>query len=102
MTKEEILAAMTTAFSIKATPNGTSGCGRVYVVVSGDRSTINAVAAAAKKLNVIFQRRAHYGMSNALYIGYDNADGKALAKGEAVAASLSAAGLSAYMDAHDN
>lgn len=102
MTKEQILAALTSAFAVSppAKIGPTGGCGRVYVSVTGDRATINGVAAAAKKLGIIFQRKAHYGMRNALYVGYDNASGRLLAKGEAVAEALTAAGIPAYMDAH--
>jgi hypothetical protein len=66
--------------------------------VSADRATVNAVAAACRKLGVMFLRKNYGAGGNALYCGYDNADGRALAKAEAVAASLKAAGLSCYVD----
>lgn len=102
MTKTEILEALTIAKSLTppAKTGAFGGCGRVYVSVSGERATINAVSAACKKLGLVFDRRSYYGTRNAIYIGYDNADGRALAKGEAFAAKLSELGLPAYCDAH--
>jgi len=101
MEKSSVVEAVTVAFGLQVAPKqgAFGGCGRVYVCVSGDKATINAVAAAAKKLGLIFQRKAHYGLGNALYIGYDNADGRAIARGEAIAESLTKAGLPAYMEA---
>lgn len=100
MVLEILKAAMAVPATPKTGPFG--GCGRVYVTLSmgKDRKLVNAVAAAAKELGLIFQREAYYGMTNALYIGYDNADGRAMAKGEAVAKELTARGIPAYMDAH--
>lgn len=101
LSKAEVIKAVEAAFALRPAPKtgAFGGCGRVYVVVSGDRATINAVAAAAKKLGVIFQRKAYYGLRNALYVGYDNADGRALARGEAIAEHLTAAGIPAYSEA---
>lgn len=99
--KVEALEVLTAAFEAPFTrPERGYGCGRVYVSVSGDRPTINAVAAACRKLGKIFDRKSYYGSRNAIYIGYDNSDGIALAQGNAVAEFLKAAGLSAYADAH--
>lgn len=102
MTKTEALEALTKAHQAPFTrkTGAFGGCGRVYVSVSGcDRATVTAIAAAAKKLGLIFQRKAHYGLRNAIYIGYDNADGNAIAKGEVFAESLKASGIQAYSDA---
>lgn len=62
MEKSAVLEAVKTAFALPVIPKTgpCGGCGRVYVVVTSDRPTINAVAAAAKKLGLIFQRKAHY------------------------------------------
>ena len=102
MEKAKVLEAVKTAFAVPYTPKAgpCGGCGRVYVAVSGERETINAVAAAARKLGLRFERKTYYGTRNAFYIGYDNASGRELAKGEAIAEALTAAGLPAYMDAH--
>lgn len=93
------------------TPKRASGCGCVYVCLSGSMNTetlkyekvkpevVKAVAKAAEATGMIFQRKAHYGFSNALYVGYDNADGRALALGELLAQKLTDAGIKAYMDA---
>jgi len=75
------------------------GCGRVYVVIS-DKAQAKLVEKAAKKLDKIFQKKAHYGMTNALYIGYDNCDGAALARGTAVVKALKEAGINCYRDEH--
>jgi hypothetical protein len=100
LTKTEIAAALETAWKAPVGPAARScGCGRAYVCVSADRATVNAVAAAARKLGILFVRKNYGAGSNAIYCGYDNADGRALAKAETVAASLKAAGLSVYTDA---
>ena len=97
MDKATVFEVVKAAFAMQVTPAPASGCGRVYVSVPKEHAT--AVAAAAKKLGIIFQRKAYYGAKNVLYIGYDNADGKALAKGEAVAEALTKAGIQAYSEA---
>jgi hypothetical protein len=99
MNKQEILSALSAAWAAPVTPQAASGCGRAYVCVSGDKATVTAFAAAAKKLGLLFLRKAYGTSGNALYVGYDNGAGRELAKAEAVAASLKAAGLSAYADA---
>lgn len=99
--KAEIAAKLAAAWAMPSTakigPCG--GCGRVYVSVSGGAPIVNAVAAAAKKMGLTFLRRAYGTSGNVIYVGYDNASGALLAKGEAVAAALTAAGIPAYMDA---
>jgi hypothetical protein len=102
MEKSQVFEVVKSAFEMKVAPKqgAFGGCGRVYISVCGDRAVINAVSAAAKKLGIIFQRKAAYGMRNALYVGYDNADGRAMARGEAIAEYLKANGIVAYMDAH--
>lgn len=74
------------------------GCGRAYVCVSGERTLINAVALACKELGLIFQRKAAYGLRNAIYIGYDNSTGVELAKAKAFAHELKKHGIDAYDD----
>lgn len=75
-----------------------SCCGRVYVSV--DKEHARGIKAAAKKLGRTFQTSGHYGTRNVLYVGYDNADGKALGQGTAIVASLKAAGIGCYRDEH--
>lgn len=102
MTKEEkakVLEALTAANAAPYEATPACGCGRAYVTVSGERDTINAVAAASKKLGLIFQRNAYYGLRNAIYIGYDNADGRALGKAKAFAKVLNERGIKAYDEA---
>ena len=97
-TKEEIKSALVAALAVPYVRARASGCGRAYVCVSGlERTELTAFAAAAKELGRIFQRKGH-GVSNALYVGYDNADGGALGKAEAIATELSKRGISAYAE----
>ena len=71
------------------------GCCRVYVSICDDGQA-KEIAKAARKLGLDFQKRSYYGAKNALYIGYDNLDGKELARGSAVVAALEAAGIACY------
>jgi hypothetical protein len=75
------------------------GIGRVYVVIV-DREHTRGIATAAGKLGRIWQKKAHYGMTNALYVGYDNHDGKTMAQGTAIVATLAKYGIKAYRDEH--
>lgn len=73
------------------------GCCRVYITFSEEDG--KGIAKAAKALqkagmsSCIFQKKAYYGLSNALYVGYDNCDGKALAKATAMIAKLKEFGI---------
>lgn len=73
------------------------GCARVYVAIADDDHA-KGIAKAARKLGLDFQKRSYYGTRNALYIGYDNLDGRELARGSAVVAALTAAGITCYRD----
>ena len=76
------------------------GCGRAYVCVYGvDKPVMKAFEAAAKALDKIFQRKAYYGLTNALYIGYDNSTGRELARARTVAEYLTSHGIPAYDEA---
>lgn len=100
--KAAVEAAITAAKSAPFTAKPVmGGCARIYVGVFGvDRKTVNAIAAACKKADLIFQRKAYYGMRNAIYIGYEmGTTGAAYCKGEAFAAALSAAGIPAMVEA---
>lgn len=101
MEAKAVLEALKAAKDAPFVPARISGCGRAYVCVSGsDKDLLRAVAAGCKKLGLIFNRKGLYGVGrNAIYIGYDNADGKALGKSEAFAKALSDRGISAYHDA---
>jgi|SRR5579859_2646184 len=101
MDKTRVFDLLVAAFAAPyVVPARGFGCGRAYVCLGKlDPKTASAVAAACKKLGKIFQRKAYYGLRNAIYVGYDNADGKALAQSEAIAASLTTAGLPAYSEA---
>jgi hypothetical protein len=102
MTKNEVFEALKAANTAPFEPaRMTSGCGRAYVCVSTttDKDTLKAVAAACKDLGLLFERKGHYGVGrNSIYIGYDNADGRALAKSRVFAKILTERGISAYDD----
>jgi hypothetical protein len=72
--------------------------------VSGsDKALLKAVAAGCKKLGLLFERKGHYGVGrNSIYMGYDNADGRALGKADAFAKALTDRGIRAYSDAKED
>lgn len=73
------------------------GCGRAYVCIGGDRKAKSAVRQAAKRLRMVYQSQG-YGVSHALYVGYDNATSKAWSQAEQIAANLRDLGITAYAD----
>ena len=86
-------------------PESTAGmymcAARVYVEIF-DKEHLKGVEAAAKSLGILFQRKPHYGLSPALYIGLDNGTGAEYGKGMAVATALRAAGIKAHVEAGEN
>lgn len=84
-----------------AKPSGaTPGAGRVYVMMPGDAKLASVILKACKALGLTFQRKSYYGGTNAIYVGYENFSGATIAKGDAFARELRAAGLDAYYDVH--
>jgi hypothetical protein len=108
MDKQTLKAALHNAAITARTvpPQRASGCGRAYVVLTGvarkgkgAKANLQMWDDAAKASGLMFLKEA-YGVSGCcLYIGYDNADGRALARANSIAESLVAAGIGAYMDA---
>ncbi|MGA7122343.1 MAG: hypothetical protein WBY94_19730 [Polyangiaceae bacterium] len=100
MSKESVFEAVRTANELRVAPARIGGCARIYVTLGGkpSKDLVKHIEASCKRLNLIFQRKAYYGLTNAIYIGYDNADGRALAKGEAFAAELTRRGIQAYVE----
>jgi hypothetical protein len=94
-----VYEALCAAHAAPFTPARPSGCGRAYVCVTADKATVKAVAAACKRLGLRFLSKAYGSGCNAIYIGYDNCDGRALGKSEAFAAVLNERGIPAYADA---
>lgn len=92
----DYVAILRDALGSPVTPERPLGCGRIYVSV--DKAHAKGIRAAAAKLGKLFQTRSHYGTANALYVGYDNCDGQALARGTAIVAKLKAAGIECYRD----
>ena len=77
------------------------GCGRAYVCISSlvDRKTLNLIKKSVSQCGLRYLNKA-YGVGNrAIYVGYDNADGRALAQAEAIALNLKALGIDCYDDA---
>lgn len=95
--------------TIKAIQNGMmargngprGGCGRAYVCLSStaDKATLNMFRRACEAAGLRYLGRA-YGISSkrAAYVGYDNADGHALAQADAIALNLRALGFDVYSD----
>ena len=73
-------AVLTEAFTAPGDPEPGIGACRVYVSLIG-KEHVKGIAAAAKSLGKIFQKKAYYGLTNALYIGYDNFSGSELSRG---------------------
>jgi len=96
----EVTTALDAAMAAPFTPARASGCGRAYVCIGrSDRALVNAVKAACKARGIIFSPKGYGVGSNAIYVGYDNADGRALGRAKAIADVLNAHGISAYDDA---
>lgn len=74
-----------------------SGCGRVYVMLpKGDRKTLAMYRAAAKETGILYLPEAYGAGKRALYIGYDNANGRCYNQAIAIAENLRSIGISAY------
>ena len=99
MTTEEIKATLLAANAASFTAGRGYGCGRAYVCLSGPKEEVKRVAASCKELGLMFLKKAYGTSGNAIYMGYDNADGKAIAKSEAFASVLNARGIKCYTDA---
>lgn len=99
------------------TPEPVNGCGRVYVCFSipfpdalngakfalKDRNAFAKFWKARKEKGLtrfIYQKTGYYGLANCLYIGYDNADGKANAQALAFSKAFNAAqtGFTSYVE----
>ena len=76
----------------------------MYVKVCGlDRKALNAFAKAAAAAGLKYLSRKEFPLAGpCLYVGYDNATGEVLAKGEAMAAALAANGVRAYSDGFED
>jgi hypothetical protein len=73
------------------------GACRVYVVLTySAHAHAPGVAKAAAAIGKRFERHAHYDLSNALCIGYDNFEGTVLGRGTTVERTLRAAGIDCY------
>ena len=98
MTKIELVEVLSIANEAPFEPKSACGCGRAYVMIS-DKKLARNMAAACKELGLLYLKDAYGAGKRAIYMGYDNADGKALAKSEAFAKVLNAHGVACYTDA---
>jgi hypothetical protein len=87
------------AFDRPVSPERGYGCGRVYVSIV-EKEAAKKVKEACKAIGITYQTKGHYGTTNVIYCGYDNADGNALARGTVVAETLKAQGIRCYREEH--
>lgn len=99
LSKSEVLAAVKAANEAPVAAVRPSGCGRAYVMLTCSKEEIKHVAAACKSLGLMFLKKAYGTSGNAIYVGYDNASGRAIGKSLAFAEVLKAHGLPCYYDA---
>jgi hypothetical protein len=106
MNQAQLVAALNVANAAPFQPARTSGCGRAYVCVMGvgdnkkeNKAYMKLVAAACKEVGLMFLDKNYGAGGNAIYMGYDNADGRALGRAAAFAKALNAAGVRCYEDA---
>ena len=92
----DYVAALKDALTAPYSVDARSCCGRVYVVPAKDHK--RGLRAAAKKLGARWLSEAYGTSRGVLYVGYDNADGHALARGAAMVAALKAHGVDCYRD----
>lgn len=102
MDQKKLYAAAVKAKSMGAgemmPQSGAGGCGRVYVTVG--YKSLNARSKATKTLNSagFKMTRRPYNSGFHIYVGYDNASGRELAMGEAIAQSFRDSGIAAFAD----
>lgn len=80
-----------------------SGCGRVYVEII--KPKIRKNSAIEKVINSFGYRmtaRPYHSGNSRIYVGYDNANGKALREGKQIAKALTEIGVSCYSDGDDD
>ena len=77
-------------------PVRASGCGRVYIVP--EKAHKRGLKAACAKVGMRWLADAYGSAKGVIYVGYDNADGRALAKGAAMVEALKAEGIDCYRD----
>lgn len=95
----QITEAVHLANTAPYAPAPAGGCGRAYVILTGPKEQIKLVVKACTALGLMFLKKAYGTAGNAIYIGYDNADGRALGKSEAFAQALNEHGVPCYADA---
>ena len=101
MARQDLVNAIQKGLQVRGSgPRG--GCGRAYVYLSStaDKKSLNEFKAAIAAAGLRYLGKAYgVGSSRTAYVGYDNADGVALAQAEAISANLRALGLPVYDDA---
>lgn len=98
-TKADFETALKAANEATFVPARASGCGRAYLgFYDLSKPEKKALKAAAETLGLMFLKEAYGTSGNVLYVGYDNADGKALAKAEVMVKVLGEHGIKSYVD----
>ena len=92
----DYVAALEEAMTAPYIVTRSSCCGRVYVVPAKEHK--RGLRAAAKKLGARWLPEAYGTARGVLYVGYDNADGNALARGAAMVEILKARSIGCYRD----
>jgi hypothetical protein len=88
--------ALSEALTSPVSPARALGCCRVYITFA--KADAKAVAKAASDCGKKFQVKAHYNLSNALYVGYDNCSGREIALAEAIKAKFAAIGVNGSVE----
>ncbi len=91
-----IVSTLKAAMEEKVKPQRPSGCGRVYVYVEKEAQPV--LKQPAKALNISYMKRPYGVGVDAIYVGYDNATGEALSRGELLATRLREIGIKAYRE----
>lgn len=96
----DYIGALERAMKATPAPVRASGCGRVYIVP--EKAHKKGLKAACVKLGMRWLADAYGSAKGVIYVGYDNADGRALARGAAMVEVLKAAGIDCYRDEVDD
>jgi hypothetical protein len=97
MKANEIAPVLIAALAAPRAASPACGCGRAYVCIP--KADATEVGKACKKVGLMWLKKAYGTSGNAIYCGYDNADGRALGVARVIAEALQAVGISAYTDA---
>lgn len=99
---ESITKAIIEGLQVRSSDRG-FGCGRAYVCLTKvPTKVLNAYKQGAERAGLRYIGKAYGAGDRAIYVGYDNSDGRALAQAKAIAEKIQALGLPAYYDGADD